>query len=156
MMIIIIIIKKDLFFFFILGPFFNIFPFGWLVTQGKKQSVWLKEWSPEGRSAKKKKCINTLFFLIILFFSLYSLYYSCIHIHNMFQFFNDWKRKGNKDEQDNRDSPMVRTCSMNSTSSASPSDCSMNWNHKRALSFKEDYVSFPSLEPSASEVTCSN
>ncbi|KAI9262449.1 hypothetical protein EDC94DRAFT_608130 [Helicostylum pulchrum] len=74
----------------------------------------------------------------------------------MFQFFNDWKRKGNKDEQDNRDNPMVRTCSMNSTSSASPSDCSMNWNHKRALSFKEDYVSFPSLEPSASEVTCSN
>ncbi|KAG2198004.1 hypothetical protein INT47_004971 [Mucor saturninus] len=75
----------------------------------------------------------------------------------MFQFLNEWKRKANNnvhDEQDvHSDNAMTRTCSNTSDSSSSPSDCSMDWNQKRALSFKEDYVSFPSLEPSASELT---
>lgn len=75
----------------------------------------------------------------------------------MFQFLNEWKRKSNSnkhDEQDTQcDNSMTRTCSNTSNSSSSPSDCSMDWNQKRSLSFKEDYVSFPSLEPSASELT---
>lgn len=73
----------------------------------------------------------------------------------MFQFWNEWKRKGdNKLEQ----TEAIRTCSMTSDNS-SPSDWSIDWNQsKRTLSFKEDYVSFPSLEPppSNNEVPCTN
>lgn len=77
----------------------------------------------------------------------------------MFQFLNEWKRKSNNNQHDGQDldcgdnHAMTRTCSNTSDSSSSPSDCSINWTQKRALSFKEDYVSFPSLEPSASELT---
>lgn len=73
----------------------------------------------------------------------------------MFQFLNEWKRKANSNKHDQEDAhnAMIRTCSNTSDNSSSPSNCSMDWNQKRALSFKEDYVSFPSLEPSSSEVT---
>ena len=75
----------------------------------------------------------------------------------MFQLWSDWKRKSdNNKEQNSVTDNITRTCSMTSTSSTSPSNWSLDWNQKKALSFKEDYVSFPSLEPSASELTCSN
>jgi hypothetical protein len=74
----------------------------------------------------------------------------------MLQFWNEWRRKGTmasmnqKDEDNNR---MVRTCSNNST----PSNWSIDWSEpKRTLSFKEDYVSFPSVEPSQVETSYSN
>ncbi|EIE80438.1 hypothetical protein G6F46_000195 [Rhizopus delemar] len=72
----------------------------------------------------------------------------------MFQFWSEWRRRGNMDSMENKDneeednsSQMVRT----------PSEWSIDWSNepKRTLSFKEDYVSFPSLEPNV-EVTYSN
>lgn len=80
----------------------------------------------------------------------------------MFQLWNEWKRKGDSNKIDDQqlnsaaDNGMSRTCSMTSDSSSSPPNWRLDWNHQRSLSFKEDYVSFPSLEPSTSEVTCSN
>ena len=42
---------------------------------------------------------------------------------------------------------MVRTCSVTSNHST-PSNWSIDWTEsKKTLSFKDDYVSFPSLEP---------
>jgi hypothetical protein len=82
----------------------------------------------------------------------------------MFQFWNKRTTPNNKkeDEEQNSDccdenNAMIRTCSMTSdNSSMFNSNCwNIDWK-KRNLSFKEDYVSFPALEPSASEVTCSN
>ncbi|KAI9269364.1 hypothetical protein BY458DRAFT_510754 [Sporodiniella umbellata] len=67
----------------------------------------------------------------------------------MFKFWSDWKRKGTMETKDETNS-LARTCSSTST----PSDWSIDWSEpKRALSFKEDYVSFPSLEPTHSDIT---
>jgi hypothetical protein len=66
----------------------------------------------------------------------------------MFQFWTEWKRKDSKTENEG-DVTMVRTCSITSDTSSSASNWSIDWNDKkRTLSFKDDYVSFPSLEPS--------
>ncbi|KAI9476060.1 MAG: hypothetical protein EXX96DRAFT_575625 [Benjaminiella poitrasii] len=58
------------------------------------------------------------------------------------------------------DSMLIRTTSMDSDSKsfASISNWSIDWNQpKNTFTFKEDYVSFPSLEPVASsKVTCSS
>ncbi|KAI9257885.1 hypothetical protein BY458DRAFT_479370 [Sporodiniella umbellata] len=66
----------------------------------------------------------------------------------MFQFWSEWRRKGAMNSPSHKDEnhdPMVRTCSNHST----PSNWSIDWSEpKRTLSFKEDYVSFPSVEPS--------
>lgn len=73
----------------------------------------------------------------------------------MFQFWSDWKRKGsmNSMESKDEDNSLVRTCSNTST----PSDWSIDWSEtKRTLSFKEDYVSFPSLEPTRSDISYSD
>ncbi|KAI8878042.1 hypothetical protein K501DRAFT_196857 [Backusella circina FSU 941] len=65
----------------------------------------------------------------------------------MFQFWTEWKRKDSKTENEG-DVAIVRTCSITSDTSSSASNWSIDWNDpKRTLSFKEDYVSFPSLEP---------
>lgn len=79
----------------------------------------------------------------------------------MFQFWNEWKRTSSniskKEEEENNNQDIMRTCSMTSDNSNCWDSSNMDWRkQKRSLSFKEDYVSFPALEPSASEVTCSN
>ncbi|KAI7862564.1 hypothetical protein BDF14DRAFT_1853966 [Spinellus fusiger] len=79
----------------------------------------------------------------------------------MFQFLVDWKRKHHtlhRNASANHSiypqSKMIRNPSISSTTS-SPSNCSIDWHSdKRTWSFKEDYVSFPSLEPES--VPCSS
>lgn len=82
----------------------------------------------------------------------------------MFQFWNEWKRKEEDDESTRKSIKkeqqpnIIRSYSMASDNST-VTNWSIDWNQKRALSFKEDYVSFPSLEPPTStnnEVPCSN
>ncbi|KAI8985843.1 hypothetical protein BDB01DRAFT_786517 [Pilobolus umbonatus] len=75
----------------------------------------------------------------------------------MLQFWNDWKRKGNNKMDEELNTEMARTYSMISDNST-PSNWSIDWNEtKRTLSFKEDYVSFPSLETMATaDSQCSN
>lgn len=81
----------------------------------------------------------------------------------MFQFWNDLTRKSDKhqskcnQDMETESNTMVRTCSMASDSSSSPSNWSIDWSQSnRTLSFKEDYVSFPSLEPAPAnnQVSC--
>ncbi|ORE07807.1 hypothetical protein BCV72DRAFT_289890 [Rhizopus microsporus var. microsporus] len=67
----------------------------------------------------------------------------------MFQFWSEWRRKGSSSIKNNNghNHQMVRTCSVASNHST-PSNWSIDWTEsKKTLSFKDDYVSFPSLEP---------
>ncbi|KAL0083100.1 hypothetical protein F4703DRAFT_1943408 [Phycomyces blakesleeanus] len=72
----------------------------------------------------------------------------------MFQFLVDWKRKSHgthrtvsESSTDFPQTDITRMPSINSTVS-SPSSYSIDWqSDKRTWSFKDDYVSFPSLEP---------
>ncbi|KAI8071177.1 uncharacterized protein B0P05DRAFT_549916 [Gilbertella persicaria] len=69
----------------------------------------------------------------------------------MFQFWSDWKRKGNNHKEEVHDRRMMRSCSMSSDNFSI--DWHNDWNQKRTLSFKDDYVSFPSLDPPNNEVS---
>ncbi|KAI8329597.1 hypothetical protein EDC96DRAFT_529256 [Choanephora cucurbitarum] len=73
----------------------------------------------------------------------------------MLQFWSDWKRKENKHDGMNPNGrSMMRS---NSSDHSSPSNWDMDWNRpKQTLSFKDDYVSFPSLDPPDHELPCSS
>ncbi|KAI8368070.1 hypothetical protein BD560DRAFT_399236 [Blakeslea trispora] len=77
----------------------------------------------------------------------------------MFQFWSDWKRKeDNKHDGMNPHGRSMMRSSSISSDNFSPSNWEIDWNRpKQTLSFKDDYVSFPSLDPVPdNELPCSN